>query len=535
MSFVANDIGNEQQYLFDPSSTLTEREKKYLDKSWAKYFAEHIFPKIDERPFAVLYSKKDSRPNTPVNIQVGALLIQQFTGLSDDEILTSLMFDVRFRYALHTTTYIEQPLNDRSLGRFRERCAVYEEETGIDLLHPVINSLSSEMAEMMKIDLSLKRMDSLMVESNIKRMGRLELLYTCVANLANEVYKERKQLPENLLHYTEKDDRNRVLYHTRSEETADKINTVLQDAKTLKDLCGEDFDESSNYRLLLRVLKEQAVEQEDGSYRLRTKEDGGMDAGILQNPSDPDATFREKAGKQHRGYVANVTEARGENGSIVTDYQYEQNTYSDSQFLKDSIEAMGEQPETVTVVTDGAYPSEEAQKMADANNIQLEATNLTGRKTEDIIAEFEFNEDGTKVVKCPCGYEPKSCSYNSQTGQCVVSFQKNQCMGCPYKEQCHPKELRRVCRKTVSAKSKERAIQQRNRNSEEFKKLSAFRNGVETIPSILRRKYRIDHMPVRGKIRTKFFFGCKIFALNFQKFCKYMQSQEKCAQNAAIA
>ncbi len=83
------------------------------------------------------------------------------------------MFDVRFRYALHTTTYIEQPLNDRSLGRFHERCTVYEEETGIDLLHPVINSLSAEMAEMMKIDLSLKRMDNLMVESNIKRMGRL--------------------------------------------------------------------------------------------------------------------------------------------------------------------------------------------------------------------------------------------------------------------------------------------------------------------------------------------------------------------------
>ena len=44
-------------------------------------------------------------------------------------------------------------------------------------------SLSGEMAEMMKLDLSLKRMDSLMVASNIKRMGRLELLYTCVANL----------------------------------------------------------------------------------------------------------------------------------------------------------------------------------------------------------------------------------------------------------------------------------------------------------------------------------------------------------------
>lgn len=533
MSFVANDA--EQLSLFDSFDTLTEREKRFLDKSWAKYFSENIFPKIDEQPYAVLYSKKDSRPNTPVNVQIGALIIKEFLGLSDDEVLASMLFDIRFQYALHTTSFDEQPMNDRTLGRFRERCATYESETGIDLLHATIESLSDEMAKMMKLDLSLKRMDSMMVASNIKRMGRLELLYTCVANLSREVFKNTKELPDQLVHYTEKDDRNLVIYHNKSEETADKIQTVLRDAKTLKDLCGADYDESSNYQLLIRVLKEQAVEQEDGTYRLRTKEDGGMNSEILQNPADPEATFREKAGKQNRGYVSNVTEATGENGSIVTNYQYEQNIHSDSEFLVDSLEAMGPQEEPITIVTDGAYPSDEASQLAEKNNIRLESTNLTGRKTEDIMADFEYNDEGTKVVRCPGGYEPKSCSYNAATGQCTVSFVKSQCTSCPYFEQCHPKKLKRVCRKTVSAKSKHRAEQQRYRSSEEFKKLSAFRNGVETIPSILRRKYRVDTMPVRGKQRSGFFFGCKIGALNFSKFCKYMQDRDTCAQIAAIA
>ena len=74
----------------------------------------------------------------------------------------------------------EQQLSDRTLGRFRAKCYAYKQETGIDLLHETIQSLSNEMAESMKIDLSLKKMDSLMVESNIKTMGLLELLYTCV-------------------------------------------------------------------------------------------------------------------------------------------------------------------------------------------------------------------------------------------------------------------------------------------------------------------------------------------------------------------
>ena len=56
-----------------------------------------------------------------------------------------------------------------------------------------------------------------------------------------------------------------------------------------------------------------------------------MDSWIFQNPFDPDATFREKAGKKHRGYAANLEETVGEKGSVVIDYQYEQNIHSDSQ------------------------------------------------------------------------------------------------------------------------------------------------------------------------------------------------------------
>ena len=534
MSFVQNRSEEQQLSLFDPLNTMTEREKKFLDRSWAKYFAEFIFPKIDDIPYAVLYSDKDSRPNTPVNVQIGALLIKELTNLSDDELLESLMFDIRFQYALHTTSFAEQPLSDRTLSRFRARCAAYETEHGVDLLHETIASLSSEMAELMRIDSSMKRMDSLMVASNIKRMGRLELLYTCVANLAKEMAKTR-EIPEHLRHYTEADDRNRVIYHNHSEETSAKIEAVLKDATTLKELCGVDYDDSSSYQLLLRVLKEQAVQREDGTYRLRTKEDGGMDANILQNPADPDATYREKAGKQHRGYVANVIEASGKNGSIIEDYQYEQNTHSDSQFLKETLDSMEKQAETVTVVTDGAYSGTQNEELAAEKNVRLVTTNLTGREAEDIMADFEFSEDGRKVIKCPGGHEPKSCSYNQGTGQCTISFQKSQCQDCPHKEQCHPRMFKRVSRKTVSSKSNQRAKKQRERSTEDFKKQSRFRNGVETIPSILRRKYGIDKIPVRGLIRSRFFFGCKIGALNIKKFCRYMQDQDKCAFKMATA
>lgn len=49
--------------------------------------ADEIFPAIDEERFSVLYSENDAtRPNTPVNVIVGALIIKELFDYSDDEI-----------------------------------------------------------------------------------------------------------------------------------------------------------------------------------------------------------------------------------------------------------------------------------------------------------------------------------------------------------------------------------------------------------------------------------------------------------------
>ena len=39
----------------------------------------------------------------------------------------------------------------------------------------------------------------------------------------------------------------------------------------------------------------------------------------------------------YQGYAANLVETAGKNGSVITDYQYQQNNYIDNQFLKDSL------------------------------------------------------------------------------------------------------------------------------------------------------------------------------------------------------
>ena len=75
---------------------------------------------------------------------------------------------------------------------------------------------------------------------------------------------------------------------------------------------------------------------------------------VLLNPSDPEATFRYKAGGKNLGYVGNVVESVGEKGSLITDYAYEKNIYADNQFMKDYLERQDTFDDGAFLVADGS-------------------------------------------------------------------------------------------------------------------------------------------------------------------------------------
>lgn len=532
MSFITNPV--QQMTLDDSTFHLTQRELKALEKSWAKTFADEVFPAIDETPFNVLYCKDNGAPNTPVNIIIGACIIKELLDLSDDEVVEGLMLDVRLQYALHTTSFEEQPLSDKSLTRFRKRCYAYYEETGNDIIHGCIVSLAGQIAKVMKITGQTRRMDSMMIDSNIKKLSRLELIYTCIANLVKVLVAEGKvEIPESIKHYAIPNDYNQVFYYAKSSTYAEKSLVLMNDADKLLELCGDSYNDLPEFILFKRCMGEQTI-SEEGSRRLATKEDKTMNSSILQNPSDPEATFREKAGIEHRGYVANVEESVGSNGSVVTDYQYENNTYSDSQFLHDSLEKMDVQEETTVIATDGAYPTPENEKLAEQKNVQIVSSNMTGRKANDIFADFELNKERTAVVKCAAGMEPLYCKGPYSNGQMRVAFSAECCSTCKNKDKCHAKVGKKVSSVTLSVSSINRAQTQRHMQGEEGKNYSKLRNGVETIPSSLRRNYHTDKLP-RGKEQGRVFFGFKIGALNFKKLFAFRTGSGRYAQNPVIA
>lgn len=529
MAFVANT--NQQMALTDSVFNLTEREQKFLERSWAKIFADKVFPAIDEDIFSVLYSDKASRPNTPVNVIIGALILKETLGDTDDELVQALMFDVRYQYALHTTSFEEQPLSDRTLSRFRARCLAYETETGTDLIHECITRMAGEISELMDITPDMQRMDSLMVAANIRNLSVLELFYTCVSNLAKVMERREAELPETVQHYTQKDDYNRFIYHQRDIDAVERTVCVMHDAEELVELCdgSGDFDDTSEYQLLIRLLRERTILEDNGSRRLRKKEEIEEASKALLNPSDPEATFRKKAGTKHLGYAGNITESVGKNGSLVTDYSYEENIYSDSQFLKDHLETEPVYPEPVVLVTDGAYSGESNVSYAQSHNIRLVTTNFTGHKPADIFAEFVFDKNNRILLECINHKKPMRTHYDEHNDRCNAYFAADECRKCPYREQCHPNfsKSRTTALREISWKAVNRAKMLRYMKTEEFHELSHFRNGVESIPSLLRRRYHVDKIPAHGKRQTRLYFGFKIAALNFQKLLDYTDRLRK--------
>lgn len=518
MSFKTNK--EQQLTLDDRFLQVDERTKKFVLNSWAKGFSEIIFPAINEERFSVLYSEtKGSRPNNPVNAVVGSLILKELLRLTDDELLASILCDVRFQYALHTTSFKEQPFSDRTFSRFRERLYLYTLETGIDLLQEEMESVAEAFLDYLNIEPSMKRMDSVMVASNCKKMTRLEILYSCTANMIKAIHQaDKTAVSKDLAHYLEAEDLNRTIYHRKNEDISARLQQVIDDATRLIAELGDDAFELPEYQLLRRVLMEQT--EKDCAGKPIPKDKKSITPDSLQNPSDPDATFRRKAGKNHKGYVGNIIETFDEQGAIITGYDYDINSHSDSQFCKETIRKLGHQNEATTLLADGAYASTDNHEQATQNNIELVTTALIGKIPNPVQGDFIIDADKHEVIKCPAGNKPYKSRYYEKTGMYRASFNKKTCEQCPFNDQCGAKLQKKSAFAMISEKMVQRATYLKKLSTEEYRTLSKKRNGVEGMPSVLRRRYHVDHIPVRGLVRTKIWFGFKIGAINAKRVLK---------------
>ena len=548
--------------IFDRFNNLPQYQKDMLLNSWAHTFQEIIFPAINEDRFSVLYSDKPSRPNSPVNVIIGALILKEIYQLSDVQLLGSIFFDERFQYALRLTSEDRPPESYNTFTNFRNRVYAYERFTDIDLIKQEVESLAQLIAEHLNIDGQKVRMDSFMVASSCKNLSRIELVYTVNYQFVKMLSKSYNDLiPEECKCYLEKGNKNDTIYRTKDSESETKLQFLLKQSKNLYDTgidAGEKVTETEEFKTLKRMLGEQ-TKDDDNFNVIEPKENKDISPDSLQNPSDPDATYRYKY-DDNIGYVANVTESFDEDNSVITSYDFQPNTYSDEQFSEDTIEKIGnkntdkddtintenekkqeinstmdisenlsqtskteENKDLIQIFIDGTYYSFKLARKALSMGILLIPGELTGRKpAEDKMGydHFEIDEQTQKVTECADGKKPVKSDYNEDTGTYTAKFDKEDCNNCHNCSICRIQEQVKFF--TVRFTEQRYATDKLRElmKTKEFIKLTNQRAGIEGVPSVFRRKYNVDNMPVRGFVRSKLLFGFKTAASNVKKLFK---------------
>lgn len=101
-----------QKDLFGIDGHLTETLKKELFESPEYNFYKIIFCNINEQDFKVLYSDKNSRPNSPVNILISSILLRYKNNWTYEELFKHIKFDILTKTALGLSSLNEVPFDE---------------------------------------------------------------------------------------------------------------------------------------------------------------------------------------------------------------------------------------------------------------------------------------------------------------------------------------------------------------------------------------------------------------------------------------
>ena len=509
-----------QLNIIDPYLHFPKYIREALHNSWAEPFFSSVFSQIDEDRFAVLYSKNYSRPNAPVNLIIGLLILKELNGWTDEDTIAALYFDYRVQYALGISDFDRERICINTLGNFRSRLYEHAEAQGRDLLGEEISRLTEALINISGMDTRLARQDSLMISANCKQMGRLELIYTVNRNVVKMLSdKAPASIPENCRHYLVEKDKANQIYRLKKEDVPSRTEQLLKESLGLYQAVPPELEQDEAFKILVRLIEEQIGD--DGT---TPKGNGELAADSLQNPTEPDATYRKKGHKSGIGYVMNVVEARDpeKEMSMIVYAERQPNIVSDSELGLNALD--GDLKGVETLVSDGAYYSQEMVEKAEEKEIVVSFSALNGRRAPEGklgADQFEIDAETGLIISCPGGAMPVSSERDAEKGLFKAKFDKARCASCPLVDSCIFKEQKKFNAVTITEK---KLIADRYRSllgTAEHQALGDFRAGVEGVPSVLRRVYGIDDLPVRGLTRSRIWDHFKTIAYNFRSFYSY--------------
>jgi len=532
--FVANDR-HLQMSMFGSINSLPKKIRKRLEASWAGTFYQHIFVRIDENRFAVLYSDEPSRPNIPVNVLVGLEILKSGFGWSDEEMYDHFCYDVQVRYALGYRDLSEGHFELRTIYNFRQRLTQHMQATGENLFERVFEQVTDEQLAAFELKTNKLRMDSTLIASNIREMSRLQLLVEVLQRVHRMLNEEdQSQYAEAFAPYL-KGSSGQYIYHLKAGGVAGHLQGVGELMAQLTDELAVRYGDEPAYQVLQRVFQEHFHVDEAA---LRPKAGEELKASSLQSPDDWEATYRQKRGEEHKGYVANVTETCNPENEmqLIVKVQTEPNNSDDAAMLNEVLPGLKERTDVDEMHTDGGYNSPDVdQTMRELGIAQIQ-TAIRGRKPSaeklhlDAFA-WELDDDGRpRAVTCPHGQQAEVTPGRSE-GRYCAAFEAAGCEGCPFLDSCPTEPLKRTPKRVLRFSQQEVDLALRRQRSAEARASGQnLRSAVEATVRSVKHPFDNGKVPVRGQSRVSMVMLASAAMSNLRRIQRFLA--EKSAQQA---
>ena len=401
---------------------LPSRSEKFLydPKASHNLFYKNVYCKIPENPFSVLYCEDNGAPNANVRLMVAMRIIKEGGGYSDQEMFQAMRFDILVRKSVGLMSLEDKVPTESTYYNFFGAICEYRSRTGIDLYEEACRQVTKKQIEEYNISGRKVRMDSTLIGSNIAHYSRYRIVHATLAKavrmpgggvssaFSDSVAARLKSvLDENAEHTCY--ELNAADMRKRFLELGLLVQQVLAEARAAS-LAG--------FELLERVFGEQyrTSAETDRLEAIPSKE---ISARSVQNPNDPEATYRNKNGEDVRGFTHNVTETcddedkattrsgkKIQKPKLIVDVQVEPACTPDTQLygpgIRGAKDVTGQTPESLTA--DGGYQSADTQEYARENGIDPVFTGFQG-KPGAYDLEFLKGENAVEATNRSTGRE----------------------------------------------------------------------------------------------------------------------------------
>jgi hypothetical protein len=499
-----------------------------LEDSWAGLFRQEILPVLPVVELAQQFRMNFGRPAKELHTVLGVLLLQQMHDLTDLETVQHLAFNQQWHYALDVPSESDASkyMCPKTLWSRRKEVT----DLGLDTV--LFQQVTHKLAQVFEVDSSKQRLDSVHLKSNMRRLGRLRILTTCIHRFLVNLKRHHCELhtglePELVGRYSTKKALN-CFSQVKPSDSAKTLASVAQDCFALLQRFEAHPQVSAmlSYRLLQRAFDDHCEVKKSGEdapteVEVVVKPAKEVSGQSLQNPSDPDAGY---SGHKGQGYQAQVMETyceaedpqvKDQTLNLITHVAVGPASESDRGALLPALEdARSRDLGPQEVLADSAYGSDDNFQEAAALEPPVEVVApLPGLPPTApfSLADFQISPDG-RVLGCPEGEAPRFCECRKDRYR--VGFSSTKCNACPQAARCPVKPRKNYHYLGYYQKAGRVAARRAYQQTEEFRDRYCWRAGIEGTMSEFDRRTGVKRLRVRCLKAVRFCVTLKAVGLN---------------------